>query len=180
MGSMTPDEMLRDLHDRSAIMDCLHRYTRGADRLDEELLRSAFHPDAVDYHGVVNGSVDEFLAYWLPLQAGREASQHYIANTTIDVDGDTAHVEAYYTHYQKLKSEPQMTVSGGRYADRFERREGRWRIALRVVIPGWQMVADGTPTTARVARNPRGRTDRTDPVYMRPLAGPPDEWRVPS
>src|SRR3979409_2503662 len=88
---------LRALLDRQQIMDCMHRYTRGVDRVDEELIRSAFHPDAPDFHGPVNGGVDAFLGYWLPLQAAREVSQHYISNTTIDLDGDTAHVETYFT-----------------------------------------------------------------------------------
>jgi SnoaL-like domain len=171
------DARLQELLDRQEIIDCLHRYTRGVDRVDEELIRSAFHADATDYHGPVNGTVDDFLAYWLPLQPAREVSQHYISNSTVDLDGDTAHVETYYTFYRKLKGEPEMTVSGGRYADRFERRENGWRIALRVVIPGWDMVADGTPTTARLAAISRGRMDRSDPVYMRPLLGPGDEAR---
>jgi SnoaL-like domain len=162
---------VQELLDRQAIMDCLHRYTRGVDRVDEDLIRSAFHPDATDYHGPVTGTVDDFLAHWLPLQPPREVSQHYIANTTIDLDGDTAHVETYFTFFQKLKGQSEMTLSGGRYADRFDRRETGWRIALRVVIPEWCMIADGTPTTARLAKISRGRKDRTDPSYTRPLLG---------
>src|ERR1700729_1518269 len=110
---------IRELVDRQQIMACLHRYTRGVDRVDAELIRSAFHPDATDYHGPVTGTVEDFLAYWLPLHTAREVSQHYITNTTIDLDGDVAHVETYYTFYHKAKGEPEMTVSGGRYADRF-------------------------------------------------------------
>ena len=34
--------------DREAITDCLYRYTRGIDRLDRDLVRSAYHDDAVD------------------------------------------------------------------------------------------------------------------------------------
>jgi hypothetical protein len=166
------DSALRSLLDRQEIMDCLHRYTRGVDRVDEELIRSAFHPDARDFHGPVNGGVDDFLAYWLPLQAAREVSMHYIANTTIDLDGDVAHVETYFTFYQKLLGAPEMTLSGGRYADKFERRDGSWRIAVRVVISEWAMSADGTLTTKRKAALGRGRRDRTDLAFVRPLTGP--------
>jgi hypothetical protein len=169
------DTRLAQLIDRQEIMDCLHRYTRGVDRVDQELIRSAFHPDAIDYHGPVTGTVEDFLAYWLPLQPPREVSQHYIANTTIDLDGDIAHVETYFTYYHKAFGAPEMTLSGGRYADRFERRDGDWRIALRVVIREWSMVADGSRTTEYLAVVSRGRKDRTDPTYMRPLTGPGDE-----
>jgi hypothetical protein len=166
------DTRLAQLLDRQEIMDCLHRYTRGVDRVDPDLIRSAFHPDAIDYHGPVSGTVEDFLAYWLPLQPPREVSQHYIANTTIDLDGDTAHVETYFTFFHKAHGEPEMTVSGGRYADRFERREVGWRIALRVVINEWGMVADGSRSTEYIARFNRARKDRSDPTYARPLLGP--------
>lgn len=165
---------LAQLIDRQEIMDCLHRYTRGTDRVDADLIRSAFFPDAIDYHGPVTGTVEDFLAYWLPLQPPREVSMHYIANTTIDLDGDVAHVETYFTYYHKALDAPEMTVTGGRYADRFERRDGEWRIALRVVIREWSMVADGSLTSEYLAVISRARRDRTDPTYTRPLTGPPE------
>ena len=168
------DQRLRELLDRQEILDCLHRYTRGVDRVDEELIRSAYHDDAVDFHGSVNGTVDDFLAWWLPFQPAREVSQHYVSNITIDLDGDVAHVESYFTFLQKLTGDPQMTIRGGRYADRYERRAIGWRIAVRVVISEWTYVADGAETTARLAVVNRGRRDRTDPSYARPLTGAAD------
>jgi hypothetical protein len=162
---------VQELLDRQDILDCLHRYTRGVDRIDVELIRSAFHPDAVDYHGPVTGSVEDFLAYWLPLQPSRQVSQHYIANTSIDLAGDTAHVETYYTYFHKARGETQLTTYGGRYADRFERRAGEWRIAMRVVIREWAFRADGAPTEDYLLTINRGRKDHTDPTYARPLLG---------
>jgi hypothetical protein len=64
-----------------------------------------------------------------------------------------------------------MTISGGRYVDRYEKRDIGWRIAVRVVISEWAYVADGAETTKRRAVLYRGRRDRTDPVYARPLTG---------
>jgi SnoaL-like domain len=162
---------LEDLLARQQIMDCMNRYTRGVDRVDEELIRSAYHDDAIDFHGDVNGSVDDFLAWWLPFQPEREVSQHYVSNISIDRDGDLAHMESYWTFYHKRLGDPTMTVTGGRYVDRYERREIGWRIAVRVVIIEWSMTADGTPTTARLAAQSRGRRDRQDPSYARPLVG---------
>jgi hypothetical protein len=166
---MRGEERLGEVLDRQDILDCLHRYTRGVDRVDEDLIRSAFHPDAVDDHGPVAGTVDDFLAYWLPLQAARQVSQHYVTNTTIDLDGDTAHVETYYVFFQKLVGEREMTVTGGRYADRFERRATGWRIAVRLVVPEWTMSSDGAGTDGLLAMFPRARRDRSDPAYARPL-----------
>jgi hypothetical protein len=164
---------LAHLVDRQEILDCLQRYARGLDRLDEPLIRSAFHADAMDQHGPVNGSVDDFLAYWLPMQAAREVSQHHITNHTVEIHGDVAHAETYFLYFGKQFGDPVMRVSGGRYVDRFERRDGCWRIAFRVVISEWQMHADGEPTELLRAQLARGRRDASDPSYQRPLAGVP-------
>lgn len=170
------DARVAQLLDRQEITACLLRYTRGVDRVDPDLIRSAFHPDAIDHHGPVTGTVEDFLDWWLPQQPPREVSMHYISNTTIDLDGDVAHVETYFTYYHKAFDAPEMSLSGGRYADRFERREDGWRIATRVVIRDWSMTADGTRTGAYLDALPRrARRDRTDPTYTRPLLGPPDQ-----
>jgi hypothetical protein len=173
-GPQTNTEaLLGELLDRQQITNCMMRYTRGVDRVDEELIRSAYHTDAIDHHGHVNGTVDDFLDWWMPQQDSREVSQHYVTNMAIDLDGDTAHVEAYFTYHHKAKGDPTLTTSGGRYCDRYERRDGEWRIALRVVSVEWTHVSDGSETV-ELAPVHRGRRDRTDPAYARPLLGPPE------
>jgi hypothetical protein len=167
-------ETVARLAARQEILDCLQRYARGLDRLDEWLIRSAFHPDAIDQHGPVNGGVDDFLAYWLPMQPEREVCQHHITNHSVEVDGDTAHAETYFLYVGKHFGDPTMVVSGGRYVDRFERRDGAWRIAFRVVISEWQMRGDGEPTELLRQRLSRGRRDAGDPSYDRPLQGVSD------
>ena len=60
-NTLAPSEItaLRRLLDRQAITECVHRYARGLDRRDTDLLRSAYHPDAVEDHGqYVGGSTD--------------------------------------------------------------------------------------------------------------------------
>ena len=163
---------IRQLLDRQAISDCLLRYTRGADRLDVALLRSAFHDDAIDRVGTHAGTVEEFLARWLPQQEGRQAQQHYLTNTTIDLDGDVAHVESYFLAIIKLRDSEAARLSGGRYADRFERRNGEWKIAVRVVLSEWGLVADASAMTG-VARPDVSHRDRNDITYLRPLVVPP-------
>ena len=39
------------------------RYCQGIDRLDMELVRSAYHPDGVDHHTGFDGTVDEYVAW---------------------------------------------------------------------------------------------------------------------
>jgi hypothetical protein len=63
---------------------------------------------------------------------------------------------------------------GGRYADRFERRDGAWKIALRIVLPEWQADADARNTAlVKQAGAAVGARDGSDPTYQRPLQNPP-------
>lgn len=166
---------LAALLDKEAIRDCFLRYMRGIDRMDVDLIRCAFHEDAVDNHTkTVRGSIDDMLAWWLPQQQGREATQHFVTNQTIDLDGDAAHVESYFFVFIKQKGENLGALIGGRYADRFERRNGAWKIAMRVVIPEWQADADArnTEMVGQAGAAP-GARDRSDATYQRPLVNPP-------
>jgi hypothetical protein len=148
------------LLDRQEIVDCLHRYTRGADRLDEELLVSAFHEDAIDHHGIVTGTARDFVAYWWPQQGTRVTSQHYLGNPTIEIDGDIASSETYFLSVNRQRGETEVKLVGGRYVDRLERRDGEWRIAERVVLGEWTMTGDGPA----LGEN-KSRRDRSDPSY---------------
>lgn len=162
---------LARLVDRQQIWDCLLRYIRGVDRMDLELIRSAFWEDASNSHGPVSGDVEDFIAGWYPAQAAREVSWHMVSNQQYDFaeDGASAHVETYFTAGIRLSGDPQIEIVGGRYADRYERRDGEWRIATRVVLLDWQGMADATGMAARKAKRHQGSRDRDDPTYERPL-----------
>ena len=59
--------LAREMKDRQEIYDCIMRYCRGIDRLDREVLLSAYHPDAIDDHGStyvggVEGFADALVA----------------------------------------------------------------------------------------------------------------------
>ena len=54
---------LRRLLDEEAIKKVHLRYCRGIDRRDWELLRSCYHPDALDDHGDYVGGVDGFIKF---------------------------------------------------------------------------------------------------------------------
>jgi ketosteroid isomerase-like protein len=65
---------------------------------------------------------------------GRSTTSHEITNIMIEVDevGGTAIGRAYWTLYQAVSGTPRQPVLSGRYLDRFERRDGRWRFAERI------------------------------------------------
>ena len=57
------DELLarvRALLDREALAACVHAYARGLDRVDEELILSAFHPDEPVIAFAINGKARSF------------------------------------------------------------------------------------------------------------------------
>ena len=118
------------------------RYCRGIDRMDRELVRSCYHHDARDVHGSFDGGVDEFLDWVWRLLARYDATAHYVANQLVELDAedaDRAGVETYGVAVHRAASgEPHLNLTTGfRYLDRFERRDGEWRIAHRVAVADW-------------------------------------------
>jgi hypothetical protein len=178
-SSLGPVEItaLHHVLDRQAIWDCLVRYARGVDRLDPELIRSAFWPDAHDSHGVMSGSPEEFLTKWLPTQADRETGQHFLANHTVDLHPDVAHAETYFMASMKDVGSDALRIVAGRYVDRFERRDGSWRIADRVVVLDWQCEADASGMQRALSGRVRGVRGAADPSY-RHLTHRPAEGSV--
>lgn len=174
MSPQTPvSPELQDLIDREQIRQCMTRYTRGIDRLDPDLIRTAFHPDAIDIHSKEHGgSPQDFLDWWVPTQARREVSQHYVTNYAIDIEGDTAHVESYWFMPVKMKDQDKAWLVGGRYNDRVERRNGAWKIALRLVHIEWTLDCQATRLPGFTDLG-IGARNRSDPSYQRPLQVPP-------
>ena len=59
-------QIREEMADREAIRDCLFRYCRGIDRMDPELLATAYWPGAMDYHTGFTGTVEQFIEWALP------------------------------------------------------------------------------------------------------------------
>ena len=157
---------LRGLLDRQAIIDCITRYARGVDRDDVDLIRSAYHPDAVEDHGAFVGEVDGLVDFLAMAHRPFPGYQRYVSNFDIEIDGDVAHCESYYFCVLRRDDKGRVLANGGRYVDRLERRDGQWRIARRVVVMEWEGNMEGG-----APRYPGElpRRDRDDISYRRPL-----------
>lgn len=168
---MASERELQRVVDEAAIRRVMCRYARGIDRCDWELVRSCYHPDAVDEHGA-GMSVDELVAWMKPAVEALESTAHVLGNQLVEFDegGDVAWVETYLTVLRRTRpagGRPALDVFGsGRYYDRFERRDGEWRIARRQVIfragrvdPVSDAYADLLPPRSA------GSRDRSDPTY---------------
>src|SRR6185436_18358723 len=92
------DPQVRYLKDRKDIFDVLKRYTRGADRHDKDLVRGAFWPEATISLGA-QMTRDQYVDWEENELAGYAAHQHHITGQTIDIDGDSAHVESYVVYF---------------------------------------------------------------------------------
>lgn len=129
-----------DLEDIAAdleIRQVLARYCRAVDRGDVALLKSVYHPDATDDHGTFVGSGHDFATALVPsMDGGTLSSQHHVTNVLIERDGNCANVESYVLAFHPVRDEDGEVhaVAGCRYLDRFEKREGAWRIADRRVV----------------------------------------------
>ncbi|HET6951635.1 MAG TPA: nuclear transport factor 2 family protein [Acidimicrobiales bacterium] len=164
---------IRAIADRAEILDCITRYCRGMDRLDRDLVRSAYHDDAVDDHVAFVGPVEGFIDWAFGYHGTQVRHQHHVTNHTVDIDGDTAHAETYYLFIGTEQDEAApLTVTGGRYLDRFERRDGRWAIAARLCLVEWRTEATSLltgPALDVIAVSGTIARDGSDSSYARPL-----------
>ena len=66
---------------------------------------------------------------------GTPRTQHVTTNLQIEADDQagTATARSYVTVLQALPDLPLQPIAAGRYADRFERRDGDWRFVARQV-----------------------------------------------
>jgi hypothetical protein len=166
---MNLDELLA----REQIRDALARYARGVDRLDLDLALSAFHCGAVDHHGKSVGDPAATLPEIFDRLRAHDAGSHFLCSSSIAFSSPAeAAVETYAVGFHRLPgdTEPRDLQIGLRYVDRFECRDGQWRISERHVIEDWRRVdtvQSGSPASAFEA-GVRGTADRS---YLMGVSG---------
>jgi hypothetical protein len=163
---------LTELMDREAIRDCIYRYCRGIDRADEATLRSSYWPDAYDSHGAYRGAAEGFIQAALGVFKGNPRNIHQISNILIEfASASEAAVESYFNAYQRGpdgEGRVRQFLLAGRYCDRFEKRDGEWKVADRTVVYDW--VEEQVPPQEGEAvrfgvRAPIGSPYPDDPIY---------------
>jgi len=178
------EQLRRDvqyLKDRQEILDCIANQSRGHDRHDVELMTDVYHEDGIDEHGpnVIKGPE---YAEWANAThtAVFEDHLHHLTTHVCEIDGDTAHAETYNMGTMKPKGANMIAVMGGRYLDRLERRDGKWRIAVRRCTIEFAFNADASiMASGAFKRFLKGKWDRSDLSYARPLeldTEPAERW----
>ena len=129
----------QEVADRHALYDLVVGYCRATDRRDKALMRTLYHPDAIDDHGALfYGTRDSFIDFLPGPVTAFATTTHHITNTLFRIDGDYAEGESYLIACHITRETPprNLTVSG-RYLDKFERRSGVWRFIHRVCMVDW-------------------------------------------
>lgn len=99
--------------------DAVFRSTRGGNaRAGRDAIRSMYDPVVV-------------------YDDGTPRTKHILGNicVTVDGSGSSATSRCTFTVLQAAPGRPMSAILAGRYLDTFERVDGRWRFAERVVAP---------------------------------------------
>ena len=171
---MSEDDLnaLTELLDREKIRDCMMRYAQAVDRLDMDMLKSVYWPDAHDHHGPFQGDAyavfDGIFDY---LGTSSLRTQHFMGASLIRfTDRTHAKVETYSQNFHSMKGEDGAPdydfIHGGRYLDKMEKRGSEWRIIDRIILIEWVTQgavpwnpADGILGSTDTAVSCRGRDD---------------------
>lgn len=122
--------------DKLEIQEVLARYCRGVDRCDEALIASVYHPGAIDDHGSWSRPGQELAGHIARQKREMVFCLHRLSNHLVEIepDGVTAVSEAAVQSVQRAPGEDVIQLSWSRYLDRFEKRDGVWRIAYRLLV----------------------------------------------
>lgn len=169
MSSTPPDPLLQEMLDEYALRKLVHAYCRAVDRGDLDTLRGLYHPDATDRHGAFSsGSVDDFLTTLARSRPYLRSMQHHVTTTNFAIAGDTAEGEVYSiaTHTFSAGDAESEVVIGGRYLDRYEKRDGSWKFVERAIVTDWAHVNNPSrvdTTHPMVRESPKGSIGPDDP-----------------
>lgn len=141
----TTDALLQEMLDEFALRKLVHAYCRAVDRGDFTTLRRLYHDDAVDAHGEFStGSVEEFLGTLAASRPHIRSMQHNVTTVNFAIDGDVAEgeIDVIAMHTFGAGDRDVDVMIGGRYLDKYERRQDVWKIIERTIVTDWAHVND--------------------------------------
>ena len=81
-------ERLEQFMARAEIHDVLYRYCHACDRRDWAMMKSVYHPGAMDNHNTFDGPADQFVDYLaVRFEQAFGLTQHHITTINIEFDG---------------------------------------------------------------------------------------------
>lgn len=168
---MTREEQLGRLLDKQAITELLYAYCNAADRHDNDKMRSLYHEDAIDDHGgFFKGPAMDFIDQLPEIQGPMRILHHNLTTMNIAIDGDYAEGEIYVLAFHQVDTGNGLidVLIGGRYLDKYEKRNGIWKFSYKAVLADWVKVSDPSDVQLEhpfVAGSHIGRPGPEDPSY---------------
>jgi hypothetical protein len=154
--------------DRLAIQDVLNLHSRGLDRLDTAAIQRAYWPDAEVDYGSFKGSAHLFAELVVGALGGTyELTRHSLSNTLVQFSGNTARSESCVHAGHLLAGAAEEMLFYGRYLDKLEKREGRWKMLHRQVVIDWskRLTVQDERDDEAFADLARGAHRDSDPLY---------------
>ncbi|TPG32880.1 nuclear transport factor 2 family protein [Mycolicibacterium hodleri] len=158
--------------DEHQLRKLVHGYCRAVDRGDLEFVRSLYHHDAQDTHGEFStGSVDDLVGQLAAARPYLRSTQHNVTTVNFAISGRSAEGEIYTiaTHTLIAGDRDVDVTVGGRYLDKYEKRDGSWKFVERAIVTDWARVDDPSPVEFGhpITRGtPRGSPDANDPSHQ--------------
>jgi len=187
---MSRDPDVQRLLDTQAIQHAIATYARALDRMDEKMLRSVFHPGSKHSHFFEGPSSDpslpstpgaplDFVAFAFDVLRCHSRTHHQLGQMLIEFESEAvAFAETYFTaHHRQRQIGDKLAGAtacdtemdyfvGGRYVDRFEKRNGVWKITHRTGMTDWTRLE--APSSAGFGSIPAvqlGKRGKKDMAY---------------
>jgi ketosteroid isomerase-like protein len=136
------DSSMKQLQDRLAISDVVHRYAAGVDRRDWSAYRDCFTDEVLMDLSSWNGapaaslSADAWVDGVRKGLSGFDATQHVSSNHLVEIRGDEAECTSYVQASHCFEGE--RIVLGGYYEMGFARTDSGWRIHSSKLVVTWK------------------------------------------
>jgi ketosteroid isomerase-like protein len=143
------EKRLQLLEDESALRRLAYEYCHGLDKRNVERFLDVWHDDARWISGPLFGNFigKEEIRRGLveTMWPAFKQLHHWTTNFVVDIDGDRAYGLSDM-YFAAPRADGVALLVSATYNDTFERRDGRWRIAERVIdihyfspLPGVEM-----------------------------------------
>ena len=141
--SYSQQSQLDQLLDKQALLELVHAYCNAADRHDQEKMRALYHADAIDEHGPFSqGLAQDFIDKLPQIQAPMQILHHNVTTVNFKLAGDYAEGEIYVLAFHQVREGERVydLLIGGRYFDKYAKRDGAWKFLHRAVVADWANV----------------------------------------
>lgn len=141
MSKWSMEDKIDELWARQQIFELMVRWCRGVNRCDADVIAGLYWEDGTDDHSeLFRGSGSDFARYSVVSQLRDfTGTNHFITNHLVEFDRNDKSIAYGETYcFVSARTETLELTAMARLLDRFECREGEWRIAHNQVLWDWR------------------------------------------